>query len=114
MTQDNDCEDQALFPTKHCTQCRTGFTKDGKPIYPMLRKEGRYWLCPICHCSYGKHPHPDLSLDSLPLPWTWIGYYGSGQRPITTTQIEWLDEHGLTREEYMAEVFRREEKSKCP
>lgn len=55
------CEDQALFATKRCTQCRTGFTKGGAPVYPRLRKNSSgFWCCPICGCSYGTEPHPDL------------------------------------------------------
>lgn len=53
------CEDQALVATKRCTQCRIGFTKKGKPIYPLLEKRGRYWCCPECYASYGESPHPD-------------------------------------------------------
>lgn len=55
------CEDQALAPTKHCTQCRVGFDGDGKPIYPELkRRHTGFWCCPVCGGSYGSDPHPDL------------------------------------------------------
>lgn len=55
----DDCEDQALAATKHCTQCRIGF-KEGQPVYPPLVKRQGFWCCPTCGCSYGAHPHPDL------------------------------------------------------
>ena len=38
------------------------------------------------------------------LPWDWIGPQGSGQRPMTQTQCDWLKRHGMTREEYMRAV----------
>lgn len=52
--------DVICAPTKHCTQCRIGFTPAGKPKYPELVKLGRFWCCPICKGSYGESPHPDL------------------------------------------------------
>lgn len=56
------CEDQALMTTKHCTQCRIGFDKDGKPEYPELkRSRAGFWCCPRCGGSYGSSPHPDLT-----------------------------------------------------
>lgn len=48
----------------------------------------------------------------LILPWDWIGDYGTGQFPITLTQIAWLDKHDWTREQYMQEVARRKERDK--
>lgn len=57
---DDDCEDQALVQTKTCTQCRLGFTRQGKPIYAPLEKHGSYWCCSECGASYGENPHPAL------------------------------------------------------
>lgn len=34
------------------------------------------------------------------LPWPHIGEVGSGQRPMTATQLAWLLEHNMSREEY--------------
>lgn len=56
---DNDCEDQALCATKHCTVCRPAFV-NGKPVYPHLVKRGSFWCCVACGTSYGENPHPDL------------------------------------------------------
>jgi hypothetical protein len=56
---DDDCEDQALCPTEHCTVCRPAFINN-EPIYPQLVKRGRFWCCVACGRSYGEHPHPDL------------------------------------------------------
>jgi hypothetical protein len=58
---DDDCEDQALWPTKTCTQCRRGFDTSAKPIYAPLVKRGRFWCCEDCGSSYGEHPHPELT-----------------------------------------------------
>lgn len=52
-----DCEDQGIMETEHCTKCRIGFDGD-KPIYPRLELEERFnkfWVCPVCHGSYGEH-----------------------------------------------------------
>jgi hypothetical protein len=57
---DQDCEDQALCPTKHCTICRPSFGGNDKPVYVPLVKRGRYWCCCNCNASYGEQPHPDL------------------------------------------------------
>lgn len=57
---DDDCEDQALCPTKHCTICWPDFDGNDQPIYVPLMKRGRYWCCRDCGASYGEHPHPDL------------------------------------------------------
>lgn len=57
---DQDCEDQALRPTKHCLVCRPAFVND-TPVYPHLVKRGRFWCCVACGVSYGEHPHPDLA-----------------------------------------------------
>lgn len=58
---DQDCEDQALSPTKYCVMCRRDFDDaNGKPIYAPLVKRGRFWCCEDCGSSYGENPHPDL------------------------------------------------------
>lgn len=57
---DDDCEDQALVPTKTCTIC-LDFDAEGRPIYAPLVKRGRYWCCSNCWASYGECPHPDLA-----------------------------------------------------
>lgn len=56
---DDDCEDQGMMATKHCTMCVMGFDGNKKPIYPMLEKRWRYWCCSNCGLSYGENPHPD-------------------------------------------------------
>jgi hypothetical protein len=56
---DDDCEDQALCPTDHCTICRPQFDPEGKPIYVPLTLRGRFWCCSKCGVSYGVAPHPN-------------------------------------------------------
>lgn len=70
---DNDCEDQALHPTKTCTMCRRDFDDAGKPIYAPLVKHGRFWCCEDCGSSYGERPHPDLAsqVAGEPVTWQW-------------------------------------------
>lgn len=60
MMVEPDCEDQAMVATDKCLRCRTGFTEEGQPVYPYLVKRGSFWCCPVCHASYGQHPHPEL------------------------------------------------------
>lgn len=59
---DNDCEDQALVPTKRCVKfsCHRGFDDRGQSEYAPLVKRGRFWCCENCGSSYGENPHPDL------------------------------------------------------
>lgn len=64
---DDDCEDQALCPTKHCTKCRPIFI-GGEPVYAQLVKRGKFWCCAECGSSYGEHPHPELSAMSSTKP----------------------------------------------
>ena len=41
-------------------------------------------------------------IDRERFPWDWIGLQGSGQVPMTQSQMEWLERRGLTREEYLS------------
>ena len=52
--------DQAIAPTKTCTQCVVSFTASGESIYAKLVRRGEFWCCEVCDASYGTSPHPDL------------------------------------------------------
>ena len=59
---DDDCEDQALCPTKTCVkyECQKGFVS-GRAVYAPLVRRGKFWCCSNCGSSYGENPHPDLT-----------------------------------------------------
>lgn len=45
--------DEVLAETRTCVKCRTGFTDNGKPIYPRLVEQRGFLCCPVCGASYG-------------------------------------------------------------
>lgn len=57
---DDDCEDQALCPTKVCTKFECQWWEGDVRHRPVLELRGKFWCCPKCHSSYGERPHPDL------------------------------------------------------
>jgi hypothetical protein len=50
---DDDCEDQGMMATSHCTLFRCQTWVGDKRIRPELVKRNGDWCCPKCSASYG-------------------------------------------------------------
>lgn len=51
---DDDCEDQGMSSTDVCIKYECQEWISGKQVKPILVLEGKYWICPKCHASYGE------------------------------------------------------------
>lgn len=67
---EDDCGDVGYsLISDGCIPCQTWNPGDMKPTRPVLVKDVKYgrvwWVCPICHASYGEVQSSEVSICSI-------------------------------------------------